>query len=207
MKRIIVLTEDDFQNEEDDDGQPVEHVVHGGGGEGAPELVSVADLSEGHNRVGHRRADVGAHDDRNSLADLNDCKRNGATVSPSSTSSKSRTPTLGAKQILAASRLSSRIICLPKTFWGQQKMGLGSVHFRVESAQIKRDSISFLASWRNRKTWQIWYEIISFKKTTTSDVIGTFSIMYWRLIPFLTSSLMCLKRYWRSRFAEHELVP
>ena len=59
------LTSDDFDDEQRDDGQPVEHVVHGGGGEGAPELISVADLSEGHNRVGHRRADVGAHDDRN----------------------------------------------------------------------------------------------------------------------------------------------
>ena len=54
-----------LDDEEDDDGEPVEDVVDGGGGEGAAELGPVADLRDGDDGVGHRGPDVGAHHHRN----------------------------------------------------------------------------------------------------------------------------------------------
>ena len=53
-----------LEDEEDDDGEPVEDVVDGGGGEGAAELCAVADLRDGDDGVGHRGPDVGAHHHR-----------------------------------------------------------------------------------------------------------------------------------------------
>ena len=53
-----------LDDEEDDDGEPVEDVVDGGGGEGAAELGPVADLRDGDDGVGHRGPDVGAHHHR-----------------------------------------------------------------------------------------------------------------------------------------------
>ena len=39
------FTGDDFDDEEDDDGRPVEHVVNGSRGEGPSEFVTIAHLS------------------------------------------------------------------------------------------------------------------------------------------------------------------
>ena len=56
----------DLDDEEDDDGEPVEDVVDDGAGEGAAELGPVAHLRDGHDRVRHGGPDVGAHHHRNS---------------------------------------------------------------------------------------------------------------------------------------------
>ena len=53
-----------LDDEEDDDGEPVEDVVDCGGGEGAAELGAVADLRDGDDGVGHRGPDVGPHHHR-----------------------------------------------------------------------------------------------------------------------------------------------
>ena len=53
-----------FERQENDDGEPVEHVVDGGGGERSLELVAISRLRHRHDRVGQRRADVHSHDDR-----------------------------------------------------------------------------------------------------------------------------------------------
>ena len=57
-----------FQGQEDQDGQPVEHVVDGGCGEGPLEVVPVANLAHRHKRVGHGGTDVGSHYHRDGLA-------------------------------------------------------------------------------------------------------------------------------------------
>lgn len=44
VKRI--LTRQYLEREQHDDGEPVEHVVNGGRGKGAPELVTIAHLGE-----------------------------------------------------------------------------------------------------------------------------------------------------------------
>ena len=56
---------DDFEREQNEDGEPVEHVVHRGPRERPAELGGHLHLTHGHDRVSHRGADVGAHHDRN----------------------------------------------------------------------------------------------------------------------------------------------
>ena len=55
----------------DDDGAPVEHVVDGGGGEGPAEVLAVAGLGHRHDRVRHRRPDVGPEDHGHGLVETN----------------------------------------------------------------------------------------------------------------------------------------
>ena len=47
----------------------VEEVVHRGAGEGFLELAAATQIAEGSQRVGHRRADIGAHDHRHGEGD------------------------------------------------------------------------------------------------------------------------------------------
>ena len=63
-----------FNGQYTDDTQPVEHVVHGGCCESSPELVTFPGMRHGHDRVRHRRADVGAHDDEDGLTDVEHCR-------------------------------------------------------------------------------------------------------------------------------------
>ena len=53
-----------FYDDQEDHSEPVEHVVHSGGGEGSLELLPVGHLSEADDGVGHARSDVGPHDHR-----------------------------------------------------------------------------------------------------------------------------------------------
>jgi hypothetical protein len=50
-----------LDGQHDDDRAPVEHVVDGGGGKGSPELLPLGHLGQRHDRVRHRRPDVGSH--------------------------------------------------------------------------------------------------------------------------------------------------
>ena len=63
-------TRDPLDRQNTHDAQPVEHVVDRGAGEGSAELVSFACLADRNDRVCHRRADVGAHDDEDGLTDV-----------------------------------------------------------------------------------------------------------------------------------------
>jgi len=58
-----------LEDQENDDRQPVEHVVDGGAGESQSELLPIVDLGHCHQSVGHGGADVGAHDYRDGGAD------------------------------------------------------------------------------------------------------------------------------------------
>jgi hypothetical protein len=55
--------------EEDDHRHHVEDVVHGGGGEGALELLASPDVPQRRDRAGDRGADVRAHDHRHCRID------------------------------------------------------------------------------------------------------------------------------------------
>ncbi len=59
-----MLTGDELERKQDEDSHPVEHVVDGGGGESPTELLPVADLAEGNERVGDARAHVRPHEHR-----------------------------------------------------------------------------------------------------------------------------------------------
>ena len=65
MVREQCLTCSYLYDEEDDDSEPVEHVVNCGSRKSAPKFVPIADLGEGDDGVGHRSANVGSHNDRN----------------------------------------------------------------------------------------------------------------------------------------------
>ena len=58
------LTSDEFDGEEDDYGEPVEHVVDGGAGKSPPEIFAIPDLAQRHDRVRDGRPNVGSHDHR-----------------------------------------------------------------------------------------------------------------------------------------------
>lgn len=74
---MYVRTSGDLQRQQDDDSEPVEHVVDGGCGEGPSELAAVGGLAQGHHRVGHRRPDVGPHHDRDGVAHTQHCRGKG----------------------------------------------------------------------------------------------------------------------------------
>lgn len=61
-----------LQRQQHNHRQPIEDVVHRGGRKCSPELISVGRLHQRHDRVGDRRANVGAHYDWNCLAHLDD---------------------------------------------------------------------------------------------------------------------------------------
>lgn len=63
----------DLQGEKNGNREEVEHIVDGGSGESALELVSVAEVSHRNNGVRHGSADVGSHDDKDGKLDINDC--------------------------------------------------------------------------------------------------------------------------------------
>ena len=67
--RKYLITSSYFYDEEDDDSEPVEHVVDCCSCESAPKFVPIADLGEGDDCVGHRSANVGSHNDRNGQRD------------------------------------------------------------------------------------------------------------------------------------------
>ncbi len=69
---------DDLGRQQHQYGQPVEHVVHGGCGERAPEFASVGAVEHRHDRVRHRRADVRAHHNEHRLRHVQHC--NGQTI-------------------------------------------------------------------------------------------------------------------------------
>ena len=69
------LTGDDFDDEEGDDSQPIEHIVDGGGGEGPSEFVTIAHLRQGNDRIGHRSADVGPQNNRNGYTHRQNCSK------------------------------------------------------------------------------------------------------------------------------------
>lgn len=71
---VLEVSRRALQRQQHQHGQPVEHVVHGGGRERPPELVPVGRLHQRHNRVGHRRADVRAHHDGDGLPHFDDCR-------------------------------------------------------------------------------------------------------------------------------------
>lgn len=60
-----LLTRNDFKGEENDDGQPIKHIMYGCSSEGPSKLVFVGDLGKGHDCICHRSSNIGAHDDRN----------------------------------------------------------------------------------------------------------------------------------------------
>lgn len=64
------LTSKDFQRQEDDDGQPVKHVVDGGPRKGSPEVADVRDLTDRDQRVCDRCSNVSTHNDRNGSLDV-----------------------------------------------------------------------------------------------------------------------------------------
>ena len=63
-----------FQWEQYKDRQPVKHVVDGGAGKRPPEVVTMRDLSQGHQSVGHRGSYVGTHNDGYGQLYREDCK-------------------------------------------------------------------------------------------------------------------------------------
>ena len=60
-----------LEGKEDYHSKEVEHVVNGGTGEGALELVSVSKVTHGNNGVRDGSTDVGSHDHIDGLADTN----------------------------------------------------------------------------------------------------------------------------------------
>lgn len=69
------LTSNDFQRQEDNDGQPVKHVVHSGPRKSSPEVADIRDLTNRDQRVCDRCSNVSTHNDRNGSLDVQNWKK------------------------------------------------------------------------------------------------------------------------------------
>ena len=64
---LIHVTRNCLQGKNNEDGEPVEHVMYGGCPERPPELVFERSLAQRHDGVCDRGADVSAHHDVHSI--------------------------------------------------------------------------------------------------------------------------------------------
>lgn len=66
-----------LNSKHDNNGTPIEHIMHSGSWKSPSEFISVGYLSHGHNGICHRGTNIGPHDHGNSILWIQACTSKG----------------------------------------------------------------------------------------------------------------------------------